>query len=251
MVRLVSLLFPFVPLLVSVLVVRLLCLLLSPFVLVIVSALSVTAGALFRWPRSMSIQIHLSNDVFIVLSARFGACTAGVRPVPLATQHFHPFVSHVIPLLLYPWCPPSSAGHAAFLFIFSPMRFLQFCLPGSVPALLGSALFRWICLLLFPRFGTCTAGVRLPALLGPPFSAGHAAFLFNCFSGDFFTFVSQVRCLHFWSVGHAAFLFICLSGAFFTFVSLISLPLSLRFGACTAGVRPLPLAMQHFYSFVR
>ena len=110
-------------------------------------------------------------------------------------------------------------------------------------------------------------------------SAGHAAFLFICLSGDFFTFVSQVRCLHCWclplSAGHAAFLFICLPCDFFTFVSqvrclycwcpplplatqhfysfvsqVISLLLSPRFVACTAGVRPLPLAMQHFYSFV-
>ena len=47
----------------------------------------------------------------------------------------------------------------------------------------------------------------------PPFSAGRAAFLFLCSAGDFFTFVSQVRCLHCWcppfSAGHAAFLFIC------------------------------------------
>ena len=37
---------------------------------------------------------------------------------------------------------------------------------------------------------------------------------------------------------------------FYSFVSqVISLLLSPRFGACTAGVRPFPLAMQHFYSF--
>ena len=38
---------------------------------------------------------------------------------------------------------------------------------------------------------------------------------------------------------------------FYSFVShVISSLLSLRFGACIAGVRPFPLAMQHFYSFV-
>ena len=41
----------------------------------------------------------------------------------------------------------------------------------------------------------------------PPFSAGHAEFLFICLPGDFFTFVSQVRCLRCWcppfSAGHA------------------------------------------------
>ena len=47
------------------------------------------------------------------------------------------------------------------------------------------------------------------------------------------------------SAGHAAFLFICLPAS-----QLISLLLSPRFGACTAGVRPFPLATQHFFSFV-
>ena len=68
----------------------------------------------------------------------------------------------------------------------------------------------------------------------PPFSAGHEAFLFVCLPGDFFTFVSQVRCLHCWCPVSVV-------------ISLLSSP---RFGACTAGVHPFPLAMQHFYSFV-
>ena len=138
------------------------------------------------------------------------------------------------------WCPPFSAGHAAFLFI---------CLPGD--------------------FFTFVSQVRCLHCWCP-----HAAFLFICLPYDFFTFVSQVRCLYCWvfpfSAGHAAFLFICLPGDFFTFVSqvrclhagvrmqhfysfvshMISLLLSPRFGACTAGCPPFPLAMQHFYSFV-
>ena len=38
--------------------------------------------------------------------------------------------------------------------------------------------------------------------------------------------------------GHAAFLLVCLQCDLFTFVSLISVLMSPRFGACTAGVRP-------------
>ena len=70
--------------------------------------------------------------------------TAGVRPCPLAMQHFYSCVSQAC----HWWCPPFSAGisilasagvclsigHEAFLFI---------CLPG--PLLLVSALFRWPC----------------------------------------------------------------------------------------------------------
>ena len=119
--------------------------------------------------------------------------------------------------LCHCWCPPFSAGHTAFLFI---------CLPGD--------------------FFTFVSQVRCLHCWCPPFSAGPGAFLFICLAGDFFTFVSQVRCLHCWcppfSAGPGAFLFICLH--------VTSLLLSPRFGACTAGVRPFPLAIQHFYSFV-
>ena len=67
--------------------------------------------------------------------------TAGVRPFPLAMQHFNSFVFKVIISLLpglSPWCPPFSAGHAAFLFI---------CFPCGL-------------FTLFSRFGACTAGIR-------------------------------------------------------------------------------------------
>ena len=59
---------------------------------------------------------HFNSFVFkvisLLLSPRFSACIAGVRPFPLAMQHFYSFVSHVV------------------------------------------------CLLLFSRFGACTAGIR-------------------------------------------------------------------------------------------
>ena len=86
----------------------------------------------------------------------------------------------------------------------------------------------------------------MPVLLVSALSAGHAAFLFICLSGDFFTFVSQVRCLYCWCPP-----FPLAMQHFYSFVSqVISLLLSPRLGACTAGVCPYPLAMQHFYSFV-
>ena len=90
----------------------------------------------------------------------------------------------------------------------SPRWFLYFCLPGSVPAL------------------RC-----------PPFSALHAAYLFICLPCDFFTFVFQVRCLHWclpFSAGHAAYLFICLPGDQVT-----SLLLSSDFCAYVSQVRCL------------
>ena len=101
----------------------------------------------------------VSQVISLLLSPRFGACTAGVRPFLLTIQHFHSFVPHVTSLLwcLYCWCPPFSAGHAAFLFICPPCDFFTL-----VPVLLC-----WC----------------------PPFSAGHAAFLFICPPCDFFTLV--------------------------------------------------------------
>ena len=80
--------------------------------------LSLLVSLLFRWP--CSISIHLSPR----------SVAAGVRPFPLAMQHFYSFVSNAC----HCWCPPFSAGHVAVLFI---------CLPGL--SLLVSALFCWPC----------------------------------------------------------------------------------------------------------
>ena len=121
----------------------------------------------------------------------------------------------------------------------------------------------------------------------PPFSVGHAAFLFIRLPGlsqvvsahfrCFYSFVSQV--CHCWcppfSVGYVAFLFICLPGLSLPVSALFRWPCSISIHlpglsllvsalvrwACsisihvsprpvTGGVRPLPLAMKHFYSFV-
>ena len=45
----------------------------------------------------------------------FGACTAGVRPFPLAMQHFYSFVSHVISVLLSARFGACTAGVHPFL----------------------------------------------------------------------------------------------------------------------------------------
>ena len=95
----------------------------------------------------------VSQVTSLLLSPRFGACTAGVRPFPLAMQHFYSFLSHAISLLLSPrfgactagWCPPFSAGHA---FICLPSDFFpkqgrkQVAVRGSQCFLRVSALLR-------------------------------------------------------------------------------------------------------------
>ena len=98
------------------------------FLFMCLPGLSLVVSALFRW--SCSISMHLPPR----------SVTAGVRPFSLAMRHLYSsFVSQVC----HWWCPPFSAGHAAFLFI---------CLPSL--SLLVSALFRWprnSSIHLFPR----------------------------------------------------------------------------------------------------
>ena len=161
------------------------------------------------------------------------------------------------------WSPPFCAGHAAFLFICLPGLSLVvsalFCWPCSISihlsprSLTAGVLFRWPCSIsihLSPR--SVTAGVRpFPLAMQnfysfvsqvchcwcPPFSAGHAEFLFICFPG-----LSLVVSALF-SSGHAAFLFICFPGllllvsALFRWPCGISIHLSPR--SVTGGVRPL------------
>ena len=128
---------------------------------------SLLVSALFRWPCSISIDLSprsvtagvrpfpLATQHFFHLSPR--SVAAGVRPFPLAMQHVYSFVSQVC----HWWCPPFSASHAAFLFI---------CLPGVLPLamqhfysffpgllLLVSALFRWPC-------NICRSVICLPGL---------------------------------------------------------------------------------------
>ena len=192
-------------------------------------------SALFRWPCSISIHVSrrsvtagvrpltLACSTSIHLSPR--SVPTGVRPFPLATQHFYSYVSQVC----HCWRPPFSVGHVALLYS---------CV---------SQVCRCWC---------------------PAFSAGHIAFLFICFPG-----LSLVSALFLWpcilrrpcsisvrlssrSVA-ATFQHICLPGLSLVVSALFRWPCSIsirsllspRFGARTAGVRPFPLSMQHFYSF--
>ena len=180
--------------------------------------LSPALSAPFRWPCSISIHLPPRS-------------VTGVRPFALPMQHFYSSVSQVC----HWWCPPFSVGHVAFLFI---------CLPGlSLPVSAGHAAF------LSPR--SVTAGVR-PC----PLAMLH---FYSCAPQD----------CHWWcprpcsisillsprsvtgvslSFGHEAFLFICLPGPSLLVPCSISIHLSFR--SVTGGVRPFPLGMQHFYSFV-
>ena len=104
-----------------------------------------------------------------------------------------------------------------------------FCHCCCPPFSAGHAALLFICL---PgAFFTFVSQIRRLHCWCPPFSAGHAALLFICLPCDFFTFVSQVRCLHCWcppfSAGRAAFLFICLPGDVL-FLSLISVLMCLH-----------------------
>ena len=145
--------------------------------------------------------------------------------------------------LCHCWCPPFSAGHVAFLFICLPglsllVSSISIHLPGLL--LVVSALGRWPCSISIHLSPRSVTGVVRPF----PLAMQH-----------FYSFVSQV--CHCWcppfSAGHATFLFICLPGlsllvsALFRWPCRNSIHLSRR--SVTGGVRPFPLAMQHFYSF--
>ena len=133
--------------------------------------------------------------------------------------------------------PLFAAGHVAFLF---------FCLPGL--SLVCP------CLLAMKHFYSFVFQVR--------HCWCHVAFLFICLSG--LSLVVSALCR--WpcsisillsprsvagvslSIGHEAFLFICLPGPSLLVPCSISIHLSFR--SVTGGVRPFPLGMQHFCSFV-
>ena len=202
--------------------------------------LSLALSALFRW--SCSISIHLPG-----LSLLMSALVRWARSISIQ------------------WCPPFAAGHVAFLF---------FCLPGGLSLVCP-------CLLAMKHFHSFVSQVRhcwchvafhfysfvfqVCHWWCPPLSVGHEAFLFICFPGPLLLLFAlfrwpcsisihlspQVSALF---VGHAAFLFISLPGlsllvsALFHWRCNMSIHLFSR--SVTAGVRPFPLGMQHFYSFV-
>ena len=101
----------------------------------------------------VSAHFHCPCNISIHVSPR--SVTVGVRPFPLAMQHFYSCVSQVC----HWWCPPISAGRVAFLFI---------CLPG-------------LSLLAMQHFYSFVSQVC--HLRCPPFSAGDATFLFICLAG--------------------------------------------------------------------
>ena len=104
--------------------------------------------------------------ISVLLSPRFGACTAGIRPFPLAMHNFYSFVSHVLCLLLFSRCGACTAGIRPFplssiSIYLSPRCFLylpkQVTVRGAQAFLRMSALlrdnmsaFRPACLPCFP-----------------------------------------------------------------------------------------------------
>ena len=159
---------------------------------------------------------------------------------PLVMQKFQWFISQIC----HYWCPPFSAGDATFLFI---------CFQDL--SLLVSALFRWPCSIfsrsvngaafLFIYF--LSLSILTTALFRWPFSVGDAIFLFICFPAlsllvsAFFRWPCSIS-IHWFPrsviVGVALFRWRCN-------ISIHLFPRSV-----TPGVRPCPLAMQHFYLFV-
>ena len=170
--------------------------------------LSLLVSAHFRWP--CSISIRLSSFVFkmisLLLSPGFGACTAGIRPFPLASISIHlsPTLSLYFPkqvtvrflrvsALLPPsvrlvslglpscWslCPPSCWAWSPFCFLLFPFLlvivsalspFLSPFVSGLVSLLVGHCVH--LVSLLFPFFSLLVSllvghCVRLVSLLSP------------------------------------------------------------------------------------
>ena len=227
---------PFVSLLVSALF-RWPCSYNVAFLFVCLPGLSLLVSALFRWP--CSISTHLSPKSLLVSALFHWPCsisihlsprsvTAGVRPFPLAMQHFYSFVFQVC----HWWCPPFSAGHVAFEFI---------CLPGL--SLLVSALFRW----------PCSISIHLS-----PRSVTACVCPFPLATQHFYSFPNQYtfRSSQFFLKTCPPFLSLLVS-ALFCWPCSVSIHLYQKWflyfclpsSVCPASVHPNPLAMQRFYSF--
>ena len=196
----------------------------AAFLFICLPGLSLLVSALCRWRCNISIRLSQVchwwcppfSAVSIHLSPR--SVTAGVRPFPLAMQHVYSFVPQVC---CHCQCPPFSAGHAAFLFI------SQVCHCWCPPLSVGHAAFLFMCLpgLSLVVSALCRWPCSISILLSPRSVIGVSL-----------------------SIGHEAFLFICLPGPSLLVPCSISIHLSPR--SVTGGVRPFPLGMQHFYSFV-
>ena len=219
-------------------------------------------SALFRWACSISILLSPRSVTGVSLSIGHEAFLFICLPGPSLLVPCSISI-HVSPRLV-------TGGVRPFLL------FLFICPPNL--SLVVSALFHWSCSIsmhLSPR--SVTAGVRpFPLAMQdfysfvsqvcycwcPPFSAGHVAFLFMCLPGLSLVMSALFR----WacsisillsprsvtgvslSIGHEAFLFICLPGPSLLVPCSISIHVSPR--PVTGDVRPFPLGMWHFYSFV-
>ena len=171
----------------------------------------------------------VSHVISLLLSLKFGACTAGV-PFPLAMRYFCSFVSHVISFLLSSRFGACTAGVHSFVSLLAPFSaggatFLFMCLPGL--SLAVSPLLCNISIHLFPS-SSVTVGVR-------PFPLA---------TQHHYSLVSEA--CHWWcppfSADHVAFLFICLPHLSLL-VSALFRWLFLPRRSVTAGVRPFLLAM--------
>ena len=179
--------------------------------------LSLAVSALFRWRCNTSIHLFPSRSV-----------TAGVR--------------------LFHWlCLPGLSLLVSSLFCWPCSISIRL----SASALLVSALFRWLCSIsihLSPR--SVAAGVQ--HFYSSPRSVTGVVHPFPLAMQHFYSFVSQV--CHCWcppfSAGDATFLFVCLPGLSLVVSTLLRCFYSLPPMSATASVRPFPLAMQHFCSFV-
>ena len=170
-------------------------------------------------PRSLLLSALFCWPCSISIHLFLRSVTASVRPFPLAKQHFYSFV----PQACHWWCPPFSAVSIHLS-------------PRSV---LVSALFCWPCSISIHLFLRSVAASVRPF----PLAMQHV------YSSQ----VCHCSCPPL-SVGHAAFLFMCLPGLSLVVSALFrwpcSIPILLSPRSVSVGVRPFPLAMQHFYSFV-
>ena len=125
------------------------------FLFICLRGVSLLVSALFSW--RCNISIHSPNSLPLRRVSQFFLKMCPSFLSLLVSAHFRwpcsidffTFVSQF--RCLRCWCPPFSAGHAAFLIHLFPMWFVYFGFPGSVPALLASALlpfpaFLFICL---------------------------------------------------------------------------------------------------------
>ena len=167
-------------------------------------------------------------------------------------SHFFSIVSQFFSLVSQAGCLWSGSRLACLPLPCICLPILFICLPGHFLSVV-SHFFS-----LSPRLGACG---RVPGRLVSHFLSFVSHF-FSFLPGwlvfHFLSFVSQARCL--WSGSQPGclplpficlpLLFICLPGWALALLVPCSISIHLSFRSVTGGVRPFPLGMQHFYSFV-